>query len=171
MSLRIIRDDITGMKTEAIVNAANRQLLAGGGVCGAIFQRAGHEKLSRACRELGGCETGEAVMTPGFNLPASYVIHTPGPVWQGGDQGEAALLKACYENALSLAKEKGLKSLAFPLISSGIYGYPPEQALDVAVGAIDAFLKDQEMDVWLVLFDQSIFQLALEIYPALCGQK
>ena len=110
-------------------------------------------------------------MTPGFNLPASYVIHTPGPVWQGGGQGEAALLKACYENALSLAKEKGLKSLAFPLISSGIYGYPPEQALDVAVGAIEAFLKDQEMDVWLVLFDQSIFQLALETYPALCGQK
>lgn len=154
MSLTLIQGDITKMETDAIVNAANSRLAPGGGVCGAIFAAAGYEPLDRACRAIGGCETGSAVITPGFGLPAKYVIHAVGPVWQGGTQNEAQLLGSCYASALALARENHCKSIAFPLISSGIYGYPKEEAFQIAISAIQSFLKDWEMDVYLVLFDR-----------------
>lgn len=147
-----VQNDITKMETDAIVNAANRQLRMGGGVCGAIFRAAGVEKLQAACNGLGPIETGQAVITDGFHLPAKYIIHTAGPIYQGGTHGEEALLRACYMNSLQLAKEHGCKSIAFPLISSGIYGYPKEEALRVAEEAIGDFLTSNEMDVYLVLF-------------------
>lgn len=115
-----VQNDITKMETDAIVNAANRRLRVGGGVCGAIFRAAGVEKLQAACNGLGPIETGQAVITDGFHLPAKYIIHTAGPIYQGGNHGEEALLRACYMNSLQLAKEHGCKSIAFPLISSGI---------------------------------------------------
>ncbi|MGI6348897.1 MAG: macro domain-containing protein [Eubacteriaceae bacterium] len=147
-----VQNDITKMETDAIVNAANRRLRVGGGVCGAIFRAAGVEKLQAACNGLGPIETGQAVITDGFHLPAKYIIHTAGPIYQGGTHGEEALLRACYMNSLELAKEHGCKSIAFPLISSGIYGYPKEEALRVAEEAIGDFLTSNEMDVYLVLF-------------------
>ena len=124
MPFYIVREDITRMRVDAVVNAANPLLQMGGGVCGAIFRAAGEEKLRRACEGIGGCETGRAVITPGFKLPAKYVIHTPGPRWEGGKAGEEPLLRASYQSALRLAAEYGCRSVAFPLISSGIYGYP-----------------------------------------------
>jgi O-acetyl-ADP-ribose deacetylase (regulator of RNase III) len=147
-----VQNDITKMETDAIVNAANRRLRVGGGVCGAIFRAAGVEKLQAACNGLGPIETGQAVITDGFKLPAKYIIHTAGPIYQGGTHGEEALLRSCYMNSLQLAKEHGCKSIAFPLISSGIYGYPKEEALSVAEEAIGDFLTSNEMDVYLVLF-------------------
>jgi O-acetyl-ADP-ribose deacetylase (regulator of RNase III) len=154
MPLHIVHNDITKMQVDAIVNAANTALKMGGGVCGAIFRAAGAEQMQAACDAIGGCQTGRAVITPGFNLPAKYVIHTPGPVWQGGDKGEEQLLRSCYLASLELAKKHGCKSVAFPLISSGIYGYPKDQAMEVATTAIEDFLRESngEMDVYLVLF-------------------
>ena len=143
MSLHLIQCDITTLQVDAIVNAANSRLAPGSGVCGAIFRAAGYQKLDAACRAIGGCPTGQAVLTDGFDLPARYVIHTVGPIWQGGDHGEQALLQSCYENSLVLAVQQGCKSIAFPLISSGIYGYPREQALRVAISAIQTFLHRQ----------------------------
>lgn len=154
MPLHIVHNDITKMQVDAIVNAANTALKMGGGVCGAIFRAAGAEQMQAACDAIGGCQTGRAVITPGFNLPAKYVIHTPGPVWQGGDKREEQLLRSCYLSSLELAKKHGCKSVAFPLISSGIYGYPKDQAMEVATTAIEDFLRESnsEMDVYLVLF-------------------
>ena len=126
--------DITRLAVDAIVNAANRELAPGGGVCGAIHAAAGPH-LARACREIGGCPTGQARITPGFRLPAGHVIHAVGPVWHGGGAGEADLLAGCYENAIALAAEHGLKSIAFPAISTGIFGYPAAAAADVAIDA------------------------------------
>lgn len=130
--------DITALDTDAIVNAANESLAPGGGVCGAIHRAAGPE-LARACAAIGHCPTGEARITPGFRLPARYVIHAVGPVWRGGGEGEAELLASAYRSALRLASEHGLKSIAFPAISTGIYGYPLEQATEVAVQAVRRF--------------------------------
>ncbi|WP_349572853.1 O-acetyl-ADP-ribose deacetylase [Azotobacter salinestris] len=135
MKILLWQGDLTCLAVDALVNAANPSLLGGGGVDGAVHRAAGPGMLA-ACRRLGGCPTGEARLTPGFRLPARYVIHTVGPVWQGGDRGEAELLAACYRNSLALAERHGLESIAFPAISCGIYGYPPEQAAAIAVAEL-----------------------------------
>jgi O-acetyl-ADP-ribose deacetylase (regulator of RNase III) len=135
MYLTTVVADITTLDTDAIVNAANEALAPGGGVCGAIHHAAGPE-LARACAAIGGCPMGEARITPGFRLRAKYVIHTVGPVWRGGDQGEPKLLASAYRSAMALAAEHGLRSIAFPAISTGIYGYPLERATPIAVRAI-----------------------------------
>ena len=133
--IRVITGDITGLEVDAIVNAANSSLRGGGGVDGAIHRAAGPELLE-ACRSLGGCPTGEARITPGFGLPARWVIHTVGPVWHGGGQGEPALLRGCYDNAFALARKHGVKRIAFPAISTGVYGYPKRQAASIALSAM-----------------------------------
>ena len=154
MALRILSADITRLEVDAIVNAANTQLAAGGGVCGAIFRAAGYRELQAPCDKLTPIQTGEAVITPGFNLPAKFIIHTAGPIWNGGHSGEEELLTNCYTNSLKLAAEHGLRSIAFPLISSGIYGYPTRDALKVAVRAIKSF--PSELDVILTVLDKSL---------------
>ena len=169
MSLELIRADLTKLSVDAVVNAANSRLAPGGGVCGAIFAAAGYEELDRACRAIGGCETGHAVITDGFQLPANYIIHTVGPIWRGGIGHEEQLLRDCYRNSLELAKAKDCESIAFPLISSGIYGYPKEEALKVAVSAIQDYLEEQDMKVYLTVFDREIAALANRLYPQLCA--
>ena len=165
MPFTIVRNDITKMNVDAVVNAANPALCMGGGVCGAIFRAAGEEELSRACAALGGCETGQAVITSGFGLSAQYIVHAVGPVYRDGRHGEAALLRACYLNALTLAAERGCRSIAFPLISSGSYGYPKSEAFGVAAAAIASFLQEHEMTVYLAVFDRA----ALAVSHALKG--
>lgn len=148
------------MRVDAIVNAANTRLLMGGGVCGAIFRAAGARRLQEACDRVSPIRTGEAVATPGFDLPARYVIHTAGPVWQGGGHGEEDQLRACYRNALALATDLGCESIAFPLISSGIYGYPKAEAMHVATDEIRGFLDrypaagNDDIDAYLCLFGE-----------------
>ena len=134
-NIRIFTGDITQLPVDAIVNAANASLLGGGGVDGAIHRAAGPE-LKEACRPFGGCPTGEARITPGFRLPAAWVIHTVGPVWRGGAAGEPDLLRSCYENALALARTQGIRSIAFPAISTGVYAYPKEAAACIALGVM-----------------------------------
>ena len=167
MPLEIVRNDITRMRVDAIVNAANERLLMGGGVCGAVFAAAGAEALTKACEKIGFCETGRAVITRGFALPAKYVIHAVGPVWRGGAEGERELLASCYDSALTLAQRHGCKSIAFPLISSGIYGFPKDVALSVATARIGAFLRENEMQVYLVVFDRASFQLSEQRYRSI----
>lgn len=160
MALKILQADITTLKVDAIVNAANTQLLAGGGVCGAIFRAAGRKELKAACSKLAPIGTGEAVITPGFNLPAKFIIHTAGPIYKDGTCGEEELLRNCYINSLQLAADNNLQSIAFPLISSGIYGYPPRDALKVAVNAINDFLNKKDLDVILTVLDKSLIDSA-----------
>lgn len=167
MPFTIIRQDITRMQVDAIVNAANTQLAMGGGVCGAIFRAAGPARLQAACDKVSPIRTGEAAITPGFDLPAKYVIHAAGPVYQQWNPVESArLLRSAYRSSLELAEKNHCTSIAFPLISSGIYGYPKDQALQVAVSAIREFLADHDMDVYLVIFDRVSFAVGKELLGA-----
>jgi len=158
VAIRAMVADITTLDIDAIVNAANSSLLGGGGVDGAIHRAAGPELL-RYCRELGGCPTGGARITPGFQLPARFVIHTVGPVWHGGDRDEAALLAACYRNSLQLAADNHIATLAFPAISTGVYGYPKDAACGIAVNTVRAWQAEQPREVSFVCFDQETLAL------------
>ena len=166
MPLQIVRNDITKIECDAIVNAANSTLLGGGGVDGAIHKAAG-KGLLEECRGLGGCNVGEAKITKGYRLPARYVIHTPGPVWHGGGKGEEELLKSCYLNCLALASENGCKTVDFPSISTGVYHFPLEKASEIAIGAIAGYLSGHpELErVRMVCFDErtkGYYEAALE---------
>ncbi len=167
MPFQIVRDNIVHMKTDAIVNAANTRLTAGGGVCGSIFDAAGYEKLQRECIAIGHCDVGGAVITKGYNLMAKHIIHAVGPIWQGGDHNEEMLLRSCYLNALNLAKENGIASISFPLISSGIFGYPKDQALQTAISAIGEFLLHNDMSVYLVVYDRDAYHLSEKLFASI----
>jgi O-acetyl-ADP-ribose deacetylase len=167
MPLEIVRNDLTKMEVDVIVNAANSALQMGGGVCGAIFNAAGATELQAACDEIGGCPVGDAVMTDGFQLPAKNIIHTVGPIWKGGNANEETLLRNCYKNSLALAVAEGYGSIAFPLISSGIYGYPREQAFQVAMSTISEFLLEHDIYVYLVVFDQKAFGISKKLFTSI----
>ena len=157
-TIRVVTDDITTLAVDAIVNAANSSLLGGGGVDGAIHRAAGPELLA-ACRKLHGCDTGEAKITPGFQLPAKYVIHSVGPVWHGGDAGEPELLRSCYVNSLQLAADNGAGTVAFPAISTGVYGYPKEAACEIAVATASGWAEALPHTVIFTCFDAATLAL------------
>jgi len=169
--LIIINGDITTMEVDAIVNAANNSLLGGGGVDGAIHRAAGPELLEE-CKMLNGCKTGEAKVTKGYKLPAKYVIHTVGPVWEGGEKGEDELLASCYKNSLRIAEEMGLKTIAFPSISTGAYRYPINRAARIAVNEISNFLETSKniSKVFIVCFDSKTFDSYVNAKVEICGE-
>ena len=160
MAFFLVRSDITKIQADAIVNAANTELLMGGGVCGAIFKAAGVEDLQNACAALAPIDVGTAVHTPAFKLPAKYVIHTAGPIYHDGKHNEERLLSSCYTNSLQLAQQLSCRSIAFPLISSGIYRYPKQEALEVAKRTILKFLEKHDMDIYLVLYDETSYKVS-----------
>ncbi len=164
-NIRIIKADITTLDTDAITNAANRWLRAGSGVCGAIFQVAGMDKMTEACEEIGMCPTGEAAITPGFNLKAKYVIHAVGPIYEDGNHDEELNLYNVYQNSLKLAVENGCKSIAFPLISAGIYGYPQNEAWQVAIKSCKDFLakNGSPLDITFAVIDDRILAMGLSL--------
>ena len=166
MPLTFLRADITTLSCDVVVNAANTKLLPGGGVCGAIFKAAGFLPLALACRKIGSCAVGSAVMTQGFKLKAKAIIHTVGPVYGKDPANQDRLLGDCYRNSLRLAAENGFESIAFPLISSGIYGYPKDKALNIATNAIKGFLQKSETDmqVFLVVYDKASFEISRTLY-------
>lgn len=166
MPIQIIKNDITKVKCDAIVNAANSTLLGGGGVDGAIHKAAG-KGLLLECIKLGGCKIGQAKLTKAYKLPAKYVIHTVGPKWKGGQKGEKELLESCYRESLKLAVDNKCGSIAFPLISSGIYGYPIEQAIRAAIDTIESFLENKDLDVYIVVLDEGIFQFCKRLSGSL----
>lgn len=161
MTIEVLKGDITKLEVDAIVNAANTSLLGGGGVDGAIHRTAGRELLEE-CRTLNGCETGQSKITNGYNLPCKYVIHTVGPVWHGGKYNERELLKSCYMTALNLAKEKGIKTIAFPAISCGVYHFPVEEACEIAMNTVKEFLANNPAPEKVIFVD--INDTIVEIY-------
>lgn len=163
MPLQIIRQDITQVACDAIVNPSNTHLIPGGGVDEAIHKAAG-SALYKECEKLGGCPIGEARITPGFNLPCKYIIHTAGPVWHGGTEHEKEKLESCYKESLKLAVQNGCESIAFPLISSGVYGYPKERVLKLAVNVISEFLTDNELMVYIVVFDKTAYRFSRKLF-------
>lgn len=166
MPLQIVRNDITKMKVDAIVNASDKKLSGGGGIDKTIHRAAGKE-LTVECRKLGTIETGEAVITEAYALPCKYVIHTAGPRWRGGDKGEREQLEACFTNSLKLAEKHGCESVAFPLISAGVYKYPKDQAIRVAVDAISSFLTESDMTVYLVIFGKAAFKISEKLFSGI----
>ena len=162
--IHLIKADITKLEVDVIVNAANRTLLGGGGVDGAIHRAAGKELLE-ACRTLNGCETGSAKITKGYNLPAKFIIHTVGPVWHGGNNNEDVLLKSCYNTSLNLASENNCKSIAFPNVSTGVYRFPKERAATIAINAVNDFLKEHNLpqEVYFVCFDEENYNIYKKI--------
>ncbi|NMB95062.1 MAG: O-acetyl-ADP-ribose deacetylase [Clostridiaceae bacterium] len=169
--LIIIHGDITTVEVDAIVNAANNSLLGGGGVDGAIHRSAGPELLEE-CKKLNGCKTGEAKITKGYNLPAKYVIHTVGPVWEGGEKGEDDLLASCYRNSLKIAEEMGIKTIAFPSISTGAYRFPVNRAARIAVNEINNFLESNNSisKVFIVCYDNEVYDSYINAKMEICGE-
>lgn len=167
MAFNIIRGDIVTMKVDAIVNAANSSLQPGGWVSGAIFREAGSAQLARECERIGGCEPGKAVITRAYNLPSKHIIHTVGPVWRGGVAGEALILRSCYRSALELAKKHRLNSIAFPLLATGVFGYPKDKALDIAVDELGKFALEDDMDIYLVIYNSDDYYISDSLWKEL----
>ena len=164
MPFQIIRADITKVKADAIVNTANPSVAIGDGVDSAIYKAAGKEKLLEARREVGILEPGEVGITPAFNLDARYILHASGPWWEGGKHDEVQLLRQCYDKALQMAYDTGCKSIAFPLLATGTYGFPKELGIDIAVSSFTAFLEDHEMDIYLVVFEKKATDISGRLF-------